>query len=214
MARDIRKETALITFAMAGRLGLRATLVFGAVLLLQSCAPSRTETPSWVGKPYSIKGVRYVPSADPNYDRTGIASWYGRGFHGRPTASGTRFNERAMTAAHTTLPFGTRVRVTNLENGRSALLTINDRGPFVGGRIIDVSRGAAARLGFERRGLARVRVQNLARQTGRQAVAPGDPAPSSRPAEGQRAGTSFDSAVARFQEDLGRFGRKLGRLFD
>ena len=122
--------------------------------------------PASAGKPYTIKGVRYVPRADPSYDRTGIASWYGKHLHGRPTASGERFNERAMTAAHPTLPFGTRVRVTNLENGRSVQLTINDRGPFVRGRIIDVSRAAASVLGFERKGLARVRVQNVARLTG------------------------------------------------
>ncbi len=132
MARDTWKKAGLFAFARSGRLGLSAVMVIGVALLLESCAPSRTETPTWVGKPYSIKGVRYVPSADPSYDRTGIASWYGKSFHGRPTASGTRFNQRAMTAAHTTLPFGSRVRVTNLENGRSVLLTINDRGPFVG----------------------------------------------------------------------------------
>lgn len=92
---------------------------------------------------------------------TGIASWYGWRFHGRRTASGIRFDCRKMVAAHPTLPLGTKVRVINLHTGKSAILTIVDRGPFVRGRIIDVSRGAAARLGFLRRGLARVRVEVL-----------------------------------------------------
>ena len=156
------------------QLGLWLAVSALAIALLSACAPSRTETsPSTlrVGKPYTIRGVRYVPRAEPNYDRTGIASWYGGRFHGRQTASGERFDQGAMTAAHTTLPLGTRVRVTNLENGRSLLLRINDRGPFIRGRIIDVSRAAAAKLGFERKGLARVRVQNTASLSGTAAVA-------------------------------------------
>ena len=93
--------------------------------------------------------------------QVGIASWYGPGFHGRQTASGQRYDMYAMTAAHRSLPFGTRVRVTNLENARSVVLTINDRGPFVDGRIVDVSKRAAQMLGFERRGKAKVRLQLL-----------------------------------------------------
>lgn len=81
--------------------------------------------------------------------------------HGGPTASGERFNQNAMTAAHRRLPLGSRVRVTNLANGAAVTLRINDRGPFVRGRIIDVSRGAAGQLGFVARGLARVRVERL-----------------------------------------------------
>ena len=88
-----------------------------------------------------------------------MASWYGGEFHGRRTASGERFDQNAMTAAHRSLPFGTQVRVVNLENGRAAVLRINDRGPFVRGRIIDVSRRAAERLGFRAKGFARVEVQ-------------------------------------------------------
>ena len=91
----------------------------------------------------------------------GIASWYGGKFHGRRTASGAIFDQNAYTAAHRTLPFGTRVRVTNLANGRWIDLVITDRGPFIRGRIIDVSRGAAAQLGFLRQGLTRVRVDVL-----------------------------------------------------
>ncbi len=131
-------------------------------LLLAACSTGM-EAPSKVtrggGKPYQINGVWYHPKDDPNYDEVGLASWYGPGFHGRRTASGQRYDMNAPTAAHKTLPFGTRVQVTNLENGRSVSLTVNDRGPFVRGRIIDVSRRAAGRLGFRGKGTARVRVR-------------------------------------------------------
>lgn len=90
---------------------------------------------------------------------TGIASWYGPGFAGRPTASGEIFDPSAMTAAHPELPLGSEVVVVNLENGREAMLTINDRGPFIGDRVIDVSRAAARALGFYYDGLAEVRVE-------------------------------------------------------
>lgn len=92
---------------------------------------------------------------------TGLASWYGRRFHGRRTASGERYDMAALTAAHKTLPFGSRVRVTNLDNGRSVVVIINDRGPFVKRRVIDLSRAAAERLGFINHGLAKVRVDVL-----------------------------------------------------
>ena len=92
------------------------------------------------------------------YDVVGVASWYGRPYHGRRTASGEVYNMNRLTAAHPTLPFGTRVAVTNLENGRTVVVTINDRGPFKPDRIIDVSRKAAGQLGFLGQGLARVRV--------------------------------------------------------
>ena len=89
---------------------------------------------------------------------TGIASYYGKRFHGRLTANGERFDMNAMTAAHKTLPFGTRVLVTNPANGRSVMVRINDRGPFIRGRTIDLSRGAAERIGMIRRGHARVQL--------------------------------------------------------
>ncbi len=134
------------------------------VLLTTACsmpggAPGRAGSTASIGKPYTINGVRYVPRADSNYDRTGIASWYGGKFHGRRTASGQRYDMNAMTAAHKTLPLGARVKVTNLANRRSVILTINDRGPFAGNRVIDVSRRAAGELGFVRAGTAEVRVQ-------------------------------------------------------
>jgi rare lipoprotein A len=93
----------------------------------------------------------------------GIASWYGPGFHGRLSASGERFNQNAMTAAHRTLPFGTRVRVTNTNNGRSVIVRINDRGPFIRGRIIDLSVGAAREIGMYNSGIAPVEVEVLGR---------------------------------------------------
>jgi rare lipoprotein A len=91
----------------------------------------------------------------------GVVSWYGEQFHERPTASGELFDANAMTMAHPTLPFGTRVKVTNLRNGRSVVVRVNDRGPFVGTRIADVSAAAAASLGMLRRGLARARIEIL-----------------------------------------------------
>lgn len=114
-----------------------------------------------VGKPYQIDGAWYYPKEDWSYDKTGIASWYGKQFNGRRTADGEIFNLNALTAAHRTLPMPVVVRVTNLDNGRSLKLRVNDRGPFLAthNRIIDVSKHAASVLGFERHGLAPVRVQ-------------------------------------------------------
>lgn len=121
---------------------------------------SATPNPVYkVGKPYKVSGKVYRPEADPHYDKTGLASWYGSKFHGRKTANGDVFNMNGLTAAHTTLPMPSHVRVTNMENGRWLILKINDRGPFVGDRLIDVSRRAAQLLGFEKKGVTRVRVQ-------------------------------------------------------
>ena len=124
--------------------------------------PVRVAKPHYkLGSPYQVNHVWHYPSYDPNYDRTGVASWYGPAFHGRPTANGERFDMNGVTAAHPTLPLPSRVRVTNLENGRQLELRVNDRGPFVNGRIIDLSRRAAQLLGFKSQGLAKVRVQYL-----------------------------------------------------
>jgi rare lipoprotein A (peptidoglycan hydrolase)/cell division protein FtsN len=114
-----------------------------------------------IGAPYQIDGVWYYPREDAHYDKVGIASWYGPGFDGRPTATGEIYDMNGLTAAHTTLPLPTNVEVTNLENGRSLVLRVNDRGPFVGNRVIDVSRRAAQLLGFEQQGTAKVRVRAL-----------------------------------------------------
>jgi len=115
-----------------------------------------------VGKPYQIKGTWYYPREDYSYDKTGIASWYGAAFHGRATANGEVYDMNALTAAHRVLPMPSFVRVTNLENGRSLIVRVNDRGPFAKGRIIDMSRRGAQLLGFQKNGTARVRVQILA----------------------------------------------------
>jgi rare lipoprotein A len=115
-----------------------------------------------VGNPYQIDGVWYYPAVDYNYVETGIASWYGPNFHGKHTANGEIYDQNALTAAHRTLPLPSIVRVTNLENGRSVKLTVNDRGPYAKGRIIDVSRRSAQLLGFDGKGTARVRVEIVA----------------------------------------------------
>lgn len=112
-----------------------------------------------VGKPYVINGVTYYPTEDPSYDRTGIASWYGTEFHGKQTANGELFDMGAITAAHPTLPMPSLVYVTNLTNGRTLLVRVNDRGPYKPGRIIDLSRQSARLLGFEGQGVTQIRVR-------------------------------------------------------
>lgn len=116
-----------------------------------------------IGTPYEIEGEWYYPQEDPKYDNTGIASWYGPKFHGRRTANGEIFDMDLLTAAHPTLPMPIRAKVTNLENGKSVIVRVNDRGPFAKDREIDMSRRAAEVLGFREKGTARVRVQYLGR---------------------------------------------------
>jgi peptidoglycan lytic transglycosylase len=151
-----------------GRIVAFSTVVAG---LLAGCAnrphpatPGAATTPKpiyKVGTPYQIGGVWYYPAEDFSYNESGIASWYGEEFHGKYTANGEVFDRNALTAAHRTLPMPSIVQVTNLENGRSLQLRVNDRGPFARGRIIDVSRRAAQLLGFEGTGTAKVRVRIL-----------------------------------------------------
>ncbi len=112
-----------------------------------------------VGQPYKVAGKWYTPKDDPGYDATGLASWYGPNFHGRKTANGEVFDLAGISAAHPTLPLPSYVRVTNLENNHSIIVRVNDRGPYVHGRLIDVSERAAAMLGFRNAGSARVRVK-------------------------------------------------------
>jgi len=116
-----------------------------------------------VGEPYQIDGQWHRPQEDPGYDRSGIASYYAADFHGRRTSNGEIFDMWALSAAHPTLPLPSLVYVTNAENGRTLLLRVNDRGPYVNNRVIDVSRAAARYLGFETRGTARVRVRYAGR---------------------------------------------------
>lgn len=124
-----------------------------------------------VGDPYQINGVWFYPAEDYSYDETGIASWYGPGFHEKYSANGEVFDQNLVTAAHRTLPMPCFVRVTNLDNGRSIVVRINDRGPYARGRIIDMSRRAAQLLGFEQIGTAKVRVQMLAEESKQLATA-------------------------------------------
>ena len=146
------------------------TPVMLVVLLLNGCGTSRTsviDTPDtqhlrgWQ-KPYEIDGKRYTPLLDHSgFTQQGIASWYGDKFHGRLTSNGEVYDMYAMTAAHKTLPMGVFVRVENLANGRTEVVRINDRGPFVAGRIIDLSYTAARKLGVVGRGTAPVSIEAL-----------------------------------------------------
>jgi rare lipoprotein A len=116
-----------------------------------------------VGKPYVVAGKTYVPEEDSNYRAEGLASWYGDDFHGRLTANGEVFDMTSLTAAHPTLPMPSYARVTNLSNGKSVIVRVNDRGPYHGNRLIDVSNKAAELLEFKGNGVAKVRVEYVGR---------------------------------------------------
>jgi rare lipoprotein A len=116
-----------------------------------------------IGKPYTVAGKVYVPEEDTNYRAEGMASWYGDDFHGRLTANGEVFDMTSLTAAHPTLPLPSYARVTNLANGKSLIVRINDRGPYHGDRLIDVSNKAADLLEFKGSGIAKVRVEYVGR---------------------------------------------------
>lgn len=131
-----------------------------------------------VGQPYQVDNVWYYPREQPDYDETGIASWYGPTFYGHKTANGEMYDGNALTAAHKTLPMPVNVRVTNLENGKSLVVRVNDRGPYARGRIIDLSKRAAELLDVVQTGTARVRVTYLGR-----ADLNGAPPPSEIPPE-------------------------------
>ncbi|MBI2991140.1 MAG: septal ring lytic transglycosylase RlpA family protein, partial [Deltaproteobacteria bacterium] len=120
---------------------------------------TQTGIASWYGPGFHGRPTAAPVSTEGGATQTGIASWYGPGFHGRPTASGVIYNQNELTAAHQTLPLGTRVMVTNLDNGRSAEVTINDRGPFAKGRIVDLSYAAARTLGMIGPGTIPVRIE-------------------------------------------------------
>lgn len=116
-----------------------------------------------VGKPYQVAGRTYIPEENTQYRAEGLASWYGDDFHGRRTANGEVFDMTSITAAHPTLPMPSYVRVTNTANGKSLIVRVNDRGPYHGNRIIDVSHRAATLLDFKSSGVARVRVEYVGR---------------------------------------------------
>lgn len=173
----------------AARHACQLLLGAGACLLLANCAPGKFANrfdPKYgvsssprvvdfdqpvpkgggtyrVGKPYQVAGRTYVPEENTHYRAEGLASWYGDDFHGRLTANGEVFDMTSITAAHPTLPMPCYVRVTNTANGKSLIVRVNDRGPYHGNRIIDVSHRAATLLGFQGNGVARVRVEYVGR---------------------------------------------------
>lgn len=148
----------------------RLSVLFSGCLLLFFLASCATRTPSPPShdrpagqRPYKVMGKWYYPIPDATgYRQKGQASWYGPNFHGKTTANGERYNMHAMTAAHKTLPFGTLVQVLNLENGKTTMVRINDRGPFVQGRIIDLSNASAKAIGMDIKGVGPVEVRALA----------------------------------------------------
>lgn len=158
---------------------LRLMALLTGVLALAGCAevnfashvgksafpPSQNEGTFKVGKPYLVDGTWYYPKEQYEYSETGIASYYGPGFHGKHTANGEVFDANEMTAAHRTLQMPSLVRVTNLDNGRSAIVRVNDRGPFKRSRVIDVSTKAAEVLGFKNIGTAKVRLDILSQES-------------------------------------------------
>lgn len=133
-----------------------------SLVILAGCAGTSTYNYKTNTKPYTVNGTTYYPKATADgFTETGEASWYGPSFHGKKTASGETYNKYAYTAAHKTLPFGTRVKVTNLNNGLSTTVVINDRGPFKSGRIIDLSYSAAKKINMVGTGTARVRISAI-----------------------------------------------------
>lgn len=138
-------------------------LMMMAIAGLSACSSQPPPPGVKIGKPYVIDGKTYYPEYDATYDKIGDASWYGPGFHGKYTANGEIFNQNDLTAAHPTLPMPSLVRVTNLENGKSAIIRVNDRGPFKSNRIIDLSKASAQKLGVH--SIHRVRVQYLHKET-------------------------------------------------
>jgi len=133
-----------------------------------SVRPSDVRAFQKIGAPYQVNGTWYIPTHEPDYNETGTASWYGRDFHGKPTANGELFDMNIVSAAHPTLPIPSLVEVTNLTNGRSMVVRVNDRGPFVSDRLIDLSARGATLLGYRDQGSTQVRVRY---------IGPADPEP-------------------------------------
>jgi rare lipoprotein A (peptidoglycan hydrolase) len=150
-------------------------LLFGYLFVLSGCKTRPTVCNNSyddsykgsvkVGDPYKVKNKTYTPGLEDKYDEIGTASWYGDDFHCKKTANGEMFNKNQLSAAHNTLPLPSVAKVTNLENGKSVNVIINDRGPFAYNRIIDLSEKAASELGMKNSGLATVRVQFLPKET-------------------------------------------------
>lgn len=213
----------------ARMLGLWAMLG-GAILLLAACAGPRYDvrgdTPggkrgkapqvargeggyhSGSLRPYTVRGKTYYPRIPDRYEETGVASWYGDAFHGKPTSNGEVFNMWAMSAAHKTLPLPSVVEVTNLENGRTIRLRVNDRGPFIDGRLIDLSRGAAEELGILRQGMGKVRLRWLGRAEGGAASVSRTDRPPERTSPGLPSAPESRATEGPFTVQVGAFGAR------
>lgn len=166
-------RTGALVLSLAGLLGACASVApagpaatrftVGEAAPVAGPGPVHPNNPSGgrykVGAPYQQFGLWYVPAEQPNYDETGLASWYGDAFDGRRTANGEVFDMHAVSAAHATLPMPCLVEVTNLDNGRKLVVRLNDRGPYHPGRIIDLSHAGAEQLGYAIKGTTRVRVR-------------------------------------------------------
>jgi rare lipoprotein A len=182
-----------------------------AVMLAGACASKHTPGSSSsvasrgmykVGQPYSINGITYVPTEEFQHVETGVASWYGPGFHGKYTANGEVYDQHDRTAAHRTLQMPSVLRVTNLENGQSTVVRVNDRGPFARSRIIDVSQVAAEELGMTRNGTARVRIDQLEAESlavKQIAISGGGPDEQRAAIENGRRGAPAATAIAQAQ---------------
>lgn len=162
---------------MEGRtpIAARAALA-AAVFALAGCATTADQTAALTrptpGAPGAAAGAFVLPPAAPELVQTGLASWYGPGFHGNLTANGEIFDQDALTAAHRTLPLPSRARITRLDTGASIMVRVNDRGPYIEGRVIDLSRAAADALGFVEDGLVEVRIEALGPADPRDRAAP------------------------------------------
>ena len=166
-------------YMITAKFKLPAVLLAFAVLGLSACTYGRIGAGGYtqaeairgqggvykVGNPYKIMGQWYYPKEDYSYSEVGTASWYGEDFHAKKTANGERYDMHALTAAHRTLPLPSIVKVTNLENGRSLVLRVNDRGPYAKNRIIDISKRGAQLLGYQTKGTAKVRVEVMEKES-------------------------------------------------
>jgi rare lipoprotein A len=192
-------EAALLTLA---GLSLAACASMPAPVAGTEGQPSQRYAGYKVGQPYQVRGVWYTPKEQPNYDEIGIASWYGEQFHNHYTADGEVFDMTLPSAAHTTLPLPSLVEVTNLTNGKTLVVRVNDRGPFIDGRIIDLSKEAAAELGFVTAGVTQVRVRYVGRasdpggMSARQELASAPAAPKAFKASAPKPPVDFDYVSA------------------
>jgi rare lipoprotein A len=146
---------------------------------LAGCARTTATVKNECGRPYQVFGKTYHPlkTVKPGYTQNGIASWYGPGFHGKKTSSGEVYDMRQLTAAHSVLPLHTLVKVTNLENNRDVVVRINDRGPFVGDRVVDLSLAAATKIGMVKDGIVPVKLAVLGPGDSKLAAKPTVPRP-------------------------------------